>query len=518
MLARSAVEWLKFLDAKEVSAQELLALLHERADQTEGKVNAFALEFRDSAKRRAKQADEARARGEIWGPLHGLPISIKESIDVKGTPSTIGLKARKEVRAPQDAVVVKLLREAGAIILGKTNVPQTLLAPMESANAVYGTTKNPWKLSHGPGGSSGGEAAALAAGSSIVGVGGDIGGSIRTPASFCGVVGLKPTRYLWSTVGSNGILPGQETVKAVLGPMARHVEDLSLLMKVVEPRKHAVRDPAVPPLSFQDPSEVDVSQLTIGFYEDDGFFRPAKSVQRAVQIAAETLDAAGARTRHFAPPNVEEIVYLYFSALSADGTKVAQQALEGESFHPMLKSLARVGKMPRPALKSLARVMRAAREKRVAALLESLGEKSVPEYWKIAARRDEIILDERRTWKDAGIDVLIAPVYVTPAAPIGMGHDFTMGFVNVARYSFLNMPAGTVPITRVEQGETRRGNAHDRFDKRAKQIESHSLGLPVGVQVIGRAWQEHKVLAVMRYLENKLREMKAYPRTPVDPE
>ena len=515
--ARSAVELKQLLDDGSLTSVELVEALHARADETEPRVGAFAHQFRKAALADAAKADAARRAGGELGPLHGLPVTIKENVDTEGVPSTIGMRARRGAVAAADAVVVQLLREAGAIVLGKTNVPQTLLSPMETTNALYGTTHNPWKHGHGPGGSSGGEGAAIAAGSSLWGVGTDIGGSIRVPASFCGVCGLKPTWQRWSNLGSNSVLAGQEFVLSQIGPMARTVDDLILLMRALDGGRHAALDPLAPPVPFAEPGSVDPTTLRVGFYEDDGFFTPAASVRRAVREAAELFEAAGCEVVRFEPPNVEELLYLYFRGLTADGSATLFEALEGEPFIPPLKTLGRIARMPQQARKGVAKAMGLMGEGRVAKMLEALGEKRVKDLWVLNARRTELKRAEARAWERAGVDVVLAPTYVTPAAPMGMSHDFTLGFLNLARYSLLDRPAGSVPVTRVRPDETKRTVLEDRLDKRAAQIEAESHGMPVGVQVVGKPWAEAELLAAMRLLQTKARAREDYPVTPVDP-
>ncbi|MBW2464553.1 MAG: amidase, partial [Deltaproteobacteria bacterium] len=153
-------------DRGELSSVEIVEALYARGDDVDSRVNAFVHRFRDRALEEARAADAAKDRGEDLGPLHGLPISVKESVDTRGVPSSLGMKARLGAAATADAVAVRVAREAGAIVLGKTNVPQTLLSPMETTNYIWGSTNNPWALTHGPGGSSGGEGAAVASGQS----------------------------------------------------------------------------------------------------------------------------------------------------------------------------------------------------------------------------------------------------------------------------------------------------------------------------------------------------------------
>src|SRR5690242_9828468 len=185
----SAGELAGLIARGEVSAVEAVEAHIERIEQVNAALNAVVVKRYDAARAEAREADERRARGEALGPLHGVPITIKESLDLVDTPSTFGLPSRASVLARQDDLYVARMRQAGAIILGKTNVAQ-LLYYIESDNPVYGRTNNPWNLDRSSGGSSGGQAAIIAAGGSPIGLGTDLGGSIRVPATFCGIAGL----------------------------------------------------------------------------------------------------------------------------------------------------------------------------------------------------------------------------------------------------------------------------------------------------------------------------------------
>jgi amidase len=215
-----------------VSSVELLKAYLERVDRNNLKLNALVVDDRDAALQRARAADRALAKGESWGPLHGLPMTVKESFDLQGRPTTWGHLPRKGHAAGADALAVQRLKAAGAVIFGKSNVPLNL-ADFQSYNAVYGTTNNPWDPARGPGGSSGGSAAMVAAGLTGLEFGSDIGGSIRNPAAYCGVYGHKPT---WCIIPKRGHsladAPGAEADLSVVGPLARGAADLALALKV----------------------------------------------------------------------------------------------------------------------------------------------------------------------------------------------------------------------------------------------------------------------------------------------
>jgi fatty acid amide hydrolase len=505
------------LERGELSSVEIVQALFDRSDAIDDRLGGFVHRFRERALREAKEADGERARGHLRGPLHGLPISVKESVDTAGVPSTLGVKARLAHPAIEDAVTVRLAREAGAIVIGKTNVPQTLLSPLETVNHIWGTTHNPWSKKHGSGGSSGGEGAVIATGQSPFGIGTDIGGSIRIPAAFCGIVGLKPTLHRWSNVGSRTAIVGQETVRSQIGPMARSTRDLTLLLRAIDSPKHTPFDPFVPPLPIGDPDSIDVSKLRIGWFDDDAFIRPAASVRRAVQRAKSALEKAGAMLVPFAPPNAAEVVYLMFATLSSDGGSTIDRLLDGEDVIEPLELVRRTARLAPAIRRTIARTSRLLGEDRVAMLLDRLGRKDVEDLWALTGKRTELQLEEAKRWRDAKIDAVICPAMVTPPVPQGMSKDFTLSFAYVVRYNVLNLPAGVVPVGTVRADETTRPKPRDRIDKRAAAVEEQSAGLPLAVQVVGRPWQEHVALAVMSAIESEVRKDPEFPWTPIDP-
>ena len=227
MAFQSALQLGAMIRNKSISAIEMLEYFIARVEQYDGGINAVVVRDFDRARENAKAADAALAKDQIWGPLHGVPVTLKESYDVEGLITTRGNPVWKDNVATADAVSVTRLKEAGVNLFGKTNVPLNL-ADMQSYNEIYGTTNNPWDLSRGPGGSSGGSAASLAAGMTGLESGSDIGGSIRNPAHYCGVFGHKPT---WGLLPPRGhAAPGvlAQSDLTVIGPLARSAADLEV--------------------------------------------------------------------------------------------------------------------------------------------------------------------------------------------------------------------------------------------------------------------------------------------------
>lgn len=512
----SATELVRHLESGELSSVEIVDALIERRRAVDPAVNAFT-QINEQARGEARAADEARARGEARSPLHGLPITIKDNLDFAGLDSTLGLRSRAQRPASEDAVLVAELRRLGAVVLGKTNVPQLLLA-QETENDVYGVTRNPWNLERVPGGSSGGEGAALATGMSPLGIGTDIGGSIRIPAHFCGVAGLKPTVDRWSNRGSQTAVPGQELVRAQIGPMARTVADLELLWTCVSTLTQASADPQVPPLAPGDPAAIDLSGMRIGVYDTDDLIEPVPALRRAVHRAAEILADAGAVIVDYEPTPSADIIYMWMAALTSDGGATIDRSLAGEPPSPQLKPSRMIARVPGPARRLASSALARLGEHRVARLLDVLGRKPVEELWQLTNERTLLRRRESDAWQRTEIDALICPAHVAPAMRHRESSDFTLSIGPCARWSLLNFPAGIVPITKVRSGETDYPRQSDRLDAKVRRVSEGSEGLPVGVQVVTRPYREDLALAVMRHLEIGVRSDAELPRAPIDPQ
>lgn len=284
----------------QISSVELLKAYLDRVDRFNPALNALVVDDRLAAMRRARAADRALSKGESWGALHGLPITVKESFDLEGHPTTWGHVPRKSHVAVADALAVQRLKAAGAVVFGKSNVPLNL-ADFQSYNAVYGTTHNPWDTTRSPGGSSGGSAAMVAAGLSALEYGSDIGGSIRNPAAYCGVYGHKST---WCIVPKRGHTlaprPGAEADLSVIGPLARSAGDLALAMKLtVGPDELNARG-----MHYRlPPPPKSVKGLRVAVWLDQPDIAPVDDgVKQHIEAAARALARAGAKVDFKARP------------------------------------------------------------------------------------------------------------------------------------------------------------------------------------------------------------------------
>lgn len=508
-----ATEMTRLLRAREVSSEELVRAHLARIETLDPAIHAFTEVLASEALATAKRTDEERRRGEDRGPLFGLPVSVKENLDMVGHAPTLGVAARRGRLAQDDATLVTVLRRAGAVIVGRTNVPQLLLSH-ECENAVYGRTNNPWSLAHAPGGSSGGEAAAIASGMTPLGIGTDIGGSIRVPAHFSGICGLKPTLDRWSNVGSNGGSPGQEVIRSQAGPMARTARDVAMFFTALDPRRMAETDPLVAPMAMRDPHAIDPKKLRVGYFVDDGQVPTSASVKRAVRTAVDALERTGIEVRPFLPPAIGEGIEMFFQAMSSDAGATAMGLLEGGPMDPSLARLRKVARMSTTARAALAAGLRLAGDARAARMIGWLGERTVTAYWDLTRRARAYRLRFLKALRDAHIDVLLAPAHATPAMPHGLSRDFVVAGSSSMLFNLLQMPGGVVPVTTVRRDEIVRPSARDRLEKRAATIDAQSLDLPIGVQVVGLPWSDEEVLAVMIALDEATAADPLKARTP----
>lgn len=513
----TATELAQKIKAGELSAREVVDAHIRRIEEVNPRLNAVVIPLFEQARGEAEVADAAHKRGDSLGPLHGVPITIKEQFKVKGTATTFGLLNQKDHRATEDGPLVNRLRAAGAIILGKTNVSQ-LLVFIEADNPVYGRTNNPWNLERTCGGSSGGEAAIIAAGGSPLGLGGDLGGSIRQPAHFCGIHGLKPTSWRLTNFDTRPdvLAGGQEVIVPQPGPMARSVADLELAMKVLAAPGGELIDPSIPPVPWHDPADVSVSALRIAVYTDDGYFQASPAIRRVVEEAAQVLSNMGAQIEYWTPPEVSQAVRLFFSIFTSDGAASLRRALEPDKAMPQIKGILQSTGMPRPMRKLIAAFMQSSGQERLASVLRVVGARPTKDFWKLVEERNLYRLRFIQALNGGRFDAILCPPTSLPAVHHGSTADL-LDFDSYARlYNVLGMPAGVVAASRVRAGEeSDRALSKDTTELTALEAEKGSAGLPVGVQVAARHWREDVVLAVMDALDDHFRTQADYPAHPV---
>ena len=500
-----------------ISAVDAVEAHIARIERVNPALNAVVVKRYDEARAEAREADRRRAAGEPLGALHGVPVTIKECLDFAGLPSTFGLPSRARHAAEADDPYVARLRAAGAIVLGKTNVAQMLLA-VESSNPVYGRTNNPWNLDRAPGGSSGGESAIIAAGGSPLGIGTDIGGSVRVPAAFCGIASLKPTQGRTPDHGRYSVPIGQRAIVSQVGVLARSVEDVALGTAVIARDRASDLEPVV---ALGDHRAVDVAQLRVAVFEDDGAFATGQAVRRGVREAAEMLAAAGARVTAWTPPDIDEAIDLYFGLMTADGGRGLGSLARGQKVDATIAPLMMFAQRSRRTLGVIRTLLRAAGQRGSADKLRAFGYGDTHHYWQLVERHMEYRERFVRALDgdDGGpFDVVLCPPCAVPAYTHGAARDLGLLGSYSLLANLLGFPAGVVAVTRVRPDEQAgRAPSRDMVHAAANKVERDSAGLPVGAQLIARPWREDIVLAAMQAIETAASKRADYPQTPVDP-
>lgn len=436
----STIDLAAAIAKRKISAVEALDAHLAQIDRHNEAVNAVVMLDQEGAYDRAKKTDAAQARGETLGPLHGVPFTLKDSHETAGMKTTVGFPPFAGYAARQDSPVVARLKAAGGVLMAKTNVP-TMLSDWQSNNPLFGRTSNPWDLARTAGGSSGGAAAALSSGMTPFEVGTDMQASIRLPAAFCGVYGLKPTEHRISLAGAfpdPGGAARSVRLMSCLGPLARTVDDLALIYKIIAGPDGSDTDLAAVPV--EDIPAVDHNKLRIAFAPTFPGFPVAGEISTAVEALAKQLVSAGATVEEAKLPKLD----LYDDL--AEGGALIGMMLEAMQPQPP--------EQPTP----------------------------ISRWFEALARRDRSILAWDRFFD--GCDALLCPVAMTtafahcePGTPIavdGKEQSYWMLPAYGAVFNYSGHPALTMPC----------GQDRD--------------GLPIGLQLVGRRWSESRLLGIAR--------------------
>jgi fatty acid amide hydrolase len=512
----SASELAERMRAGDISAHDVVEAHIQRIEAVNPQLNAVVIPLFEEARAQAMDADRARSRGDELGPLHGVPVTIKEQFRVKGTQTTLGATNKIGNVYHSEGPLVSKLREAGAIILGKTNIIQTL-AGWESDNRVYGRANNPWNLDRSSGGSSGGEAAIIAARGSALGLAGDYGGSTRIPAHFCGVHGLKPTsgRLSNDDFPSDLLGSGQEVFIPQPGPIARTVADLQLAMALFAETSMKTTGDLVPPVPWPDPKSVQLEGMRIGMYTDNGYFQAAPALRRAVKEAADALRKRGAIVEPFTPPDVAEAMRIFLGSVSAGGGKDYKRLLGDEKPIPQIAGLFQGTWSPPFALPIVAAITAARGQDHLARTIRNMGARSTEKYWDLVEARNRYRARFHQTLDEGLFEAILCPPFATPALTHGASEHLFPAASYALVYNVLGAPAGVVSLTKVRPGEeSDREVSKDMADITARNVERGSVGLPVAVQVVARHWREDIVLSLMAALEDHFRATPDYPARP----
>ena len=446
--AYSATQQARLIRERRVSSRELLAAHLDRIAAIHPKINAAVEVLADRALAEAAAADGSEPRG----PLHGVPFSIKDSFELTGTVVTGGTLGRKNAPpSTEDAALVRRLRRAGAIPIAKTNLPDLLFA-FESDNLIFGATRNPYDTARTPGGSSGGEAALIAACGSPLGLGSDCAGSVRLPAAFCGCAAIKPTSGRLPRTGHFPPAGGWIEDLWQPGPIARRVEDLITVMPLLsgpDGRDHTVVD-----MPLENPRAVRVSDLRFAFYTDNGLAAADEEIAGVVHAAAEALVKEGCRVEEARPPGLEAAYDIEMKLIGPDGGDSLRTYLEevgSQQVHPLLTGW----------LDKLERYR--------------TGIDGFASYWSqwLSYRA------EMTAFLARGYDAILCPAYTHPALPLGTSvlNENFIGFSHTMAYNVAGWPAAVVRC-----GES-------------------AGGLPIAVQIAAGPWREDVALAVALWLE-----------------
>lgn len=447
-----AVRQLEMLRSGQISITELAETHIAQIERLEPALNVFADFDAERVRAEARRMEAAREQqGTRERPLYGLPVTVKSSIAAAGFRCEIGsLLHRGDVPA-EDAVAVARLRAAGALILGTTNCPEFLMA-YETANLLHGRTRNPWDAERTPGGSSGGESAAIAAGMSAAGLGSDSGGSVRVPAHFTGICSLKPTPGRFPGAGHLPPCVGPFAILGAIGPMARTMKDVALLFRVLGGQDRT--DPVSPPVAARELSPDELRSNAIGCFEDDGLVPVTVETRAAVQAAAQALREAGFRVEPFRPETLELLRKLWWKFFVQCGAMFYEPAIRGkrEQLSPIFSEFLSIA--------------------------ESVAPLSATELLDAWAELD--LLRARTLVEMRKYPVLLCPVASVPAFRHGERtwtiEGRQVGYLDAVRhtqwFNALAAPAAVVPVGKSPEG------------------------LPIGVQVVARPFEDEVALGI----------------------
>ena len=462
-----ATRLVQMLRSREVSAAEMVSAFIERIESLNHHVKSVVTLVEERAAEESDEADRRLAGREDIRPLEGLPITIKDSIETQGVRSTDGMKILEHHIPKEDAPAVARLRAAGAIIIAKTNVPEMAM-DYDCDNPLFGSTNNPWHVGRVPGGSSGGDAASLASGMCALALGSDYGGSIRIPSHFCGVVGLKPT---WGTIPGTGHLPPSPAAPppiahmATIGPMARYVDDLTLEYNLIR-GPHPSTPYTVPSLEAH-PERVNLKQIPCAFFTGiEGVVPVAAEIRAATERAAKALSKIGVPVEQKTPP-IKEAARIWFDYAMADGGELLRAALAGKEH--------------------------LSRERLRNSLLMPLPSRSAADFFRTSIERDIFRVQLQQFMEK--YPIVIGPPFCVTA----FEHGLTDVKIDGQSYNLFtaNWPALWVNCAGLPAAVVPAGMDRD--------------GLPIGVQIVGRAFEEETVLAVAKALEQELGGFKRPP-------
>jgi amidase len=505
----SALHLLEKMRSGSISSEVVTRAFCHRAAIAHQLTNCLTEMWFEEAIAYAKKLDEEEAQGKLRGKFHGLPISLKDQHKVSGQIASIGYFAwaTNPVEEGDESDMVVHLRNLGAVFYCKTNVPQSLMA-WDSNNPLFDRVVNPFNSNLIPGGSSGGEGALIALRGSILGIGSDIGGSIRVPANFCGIAGFKPTTK--RLPGNNCVATGkgQILVGATLGPMGHSVDDLETLYQCVLELEPWEMDPITTvPVVFR---QVQLKKkMKIGYYDSLDCLKAQPPVRRAVQMVVDELKRAGHEVVAYTPPEPIEALHLLFQAFTQDGGADIKSVLSqtGEPYTPAIADTFRVAGIPKAARSILARALRLVTgDDLIPGIFNVLGPFTGPEIDQLNNKVDDYRRRFYQDWKEREFDFVLCPVNPCVAPPHDAISEVVQAFLYTGIWNLVDYPAGVLPVTFVGDeapyGTETMVNAVDKaIRKWWEQNVDEYKGVPVGVQIVTSRWKDEECLAIMKEIE-----------------
>jgi len=443
------------------------------------------------------------------GPLYGLPVSVKECFYVAGYDCTVGLAQHIGKPLSSDCDFVAALKRLGAIPFCLTNVPQTMLS-YACSNPVFGNTANPHDLTRSPGGSSGGEAALIAAGGSILGIGSDVAGSLRIPAHFSGCVGLKPSSSrLFEGGRRQGVGAGSKYLRmgiySVAGFMAPTVGGIEVGMRALlsAPELMSREDWRVVPLPWREEEFSPKRKLRIGYYTDDGIFPPTPGMVRAVDEVVALLKKDGHEVISWTPPDLRGIFDVFVDILLSDKGYFFLQAMQYEEIDQAIEVNALNYRSPATLKKVMSFFFRFVSKK--LSLIWASGKELTRDQWILNATKDKLIYQLTKAWEDSHLDVVICPAFAMPACPPSYCSRILPAASYTCVYNLVGCPAGIVPVTKETAEDQSRLSSYpvssDLLHRVARNVTKGAEGCPIGVQVVGRHFKDELVLHAMGEVE-----------------
>jgi len=517
ILNASVTELLNLLNTDKTTSEEILKVYHSRAISHGLRLELIAESNYQEALILARQCDKKRKqtpqekRAELGG-LFGIPISIKDSFIQKGLDSTCGQASLVFKPNTKDGELIALLKARGAIPFIRSNVPQTL-GILDCVNTIWGRGLNPWNHQRSIGGSSGGEGGLIAARCSPIGLGSDALGSVRIPASFCGVVGFKPTAGRYVLRGHSSVGPYSKSKFSLIiannGPLARNVDDVVLFTKELIKEEGRILDPANPYVAW-DEKKYQAKKLKVGYVVTEEFFGASKSCRRAVQESVSALKSQGYSVTEVKLPNFERMILLMIMITSSEGkARGIFQCLDGEKPVAELAPGLKMRTLPDTLKKVIGSILGLIGQSRLSKIVQSAVEVTTERYHELVGEYFEIRNEIYNFFTENKFDAIITPAMPLPAFKHGFGGDLAIATCYYWPANCANLPAGVLPVTKVQEGEdvyTSEDSIHkDTMFKKCQDAIQGSVGMPVNVQVLTLPWEDEKCLAVMKAIESKIK-------------